>query len=330
MKSDLCKSLGIEHPIVLAPMGGAVGPELTAAVSNAGGLGLIPLWFCEPEDVRAQIRATRALTSAPFGVNLNMDFPMEPLLDACLDEKVPIISFFWNDPGDLVARAQDAGAIVFQTIADAESAKRAVDNGVDVVVAQGWEAGGHVRGTVATLPLVPAVVDAVPDTPVIAAGGIGDGRGLAAALALGAGAGWIGTRFLAAREAKIHDLYRQKIIESTEADTAYLENLFNIGWERAPHRALRNSTIAAWEAAGRPPPGARPGEGDVVATEEDGRTIFRYQCDSPHLGASGNLEALPMWAGQSTGLVRKQQSASEIVAEILGEARAVIGGLANY
>src|SRR5205814_10671102 len=187
----------------------------------------------------------------PFGVNLNLEFPQEERLDVCLAEKVPIISFFWRDPGALVRRAQEAGAIVLHTVGSAASARRAVECGVDVVVAQGWEAGGHVRGKVATMPLIPAVVDAVGPVPVIAAGGISDGRGLAAALALGASGAWIGTRFLASNEAIIHPRYRQRILQATEDDTVYLEELFDIRWPNAPHRTLRNQTVQTWETTGR-------------------------------------------------------------------------------
>src|SRR5436189_3648759 len=236
MKTALCTRLGIEFPIIQAPMGGAVGPALAAAVSNAGGLGMLVLWRADPDMMRKQIRDTRALTTRPFGVNLNLEFPQEERLDVCLEEKVPVVSFFWRDPSSLVSRAKQAGAIVLHTIGSVEDARRAVDYGVDVVVAQGWEAGGHVRGTVATLPLVPAVVDAVAPVPVVAAGGIADGRGLAAALALGAAGAWIGTRFLASEEAAIHPHYRQRILQANEADTIYLDNLFDIRWPNAPHR----------------------------------------------------------------------------------------------
>ena len=164
---------------------------------------------------------------------------------------MPIISFFWRDPGSLVKRAKAGGAHVMYTVGNADDARRAVDSGVDVIVAQGWEAGGHVRGTVATLPLVPAIVDAVGGTPVIAAGGIADGRGMAAALALGAAGVWVGTRFLASEEASIHPEYQRRIPAASENDTAYCENLFDGGWANAPHRVLRNSTVRDWEAAGR-------------------------------------------------------------------------------
>jgi len=229
MGFSFCECAGVELPVVLAPMGGAVGAKLAAAVSNAGGLGILPLWRVEIETLRKIVRQTKSMTTRPFAVNLNMDFPQEERLDACLEEGVPIISFFWGDPSPLVKRAKNAGAIVLHSIGNAEDARKAVDIGVDVIVAQGWEAGGHVCGSVATLPLIPAVVDAVGDVPVVAAGGIADGRGLAAVLALGASAAWIGTRFLASEEAQIHPEYQQRILTASENDTSYHNDLFNVG-----------------------------------------------------------------------------------------------------
>jgi NAD(P)H-dependent flavin oxidoreductase YrpB (nitropropane dioxygenase family) len=327
MNNRLCERLGIDVPIVLAPMGGAVGPSLTAAVSNAGGLGLIPLWGDEAAIVREQIRAVRALTTRPFGVNLNLKAPQDERLAVCLDEGVTVISTFWGDPAPLMQRAHSGGATVLHTVASAAEARRVVDAGVDVVVAQGWEAGGHVWGTVATLALVPAVVDAVSPVPVIGAGGIADGRGLAAVLALGASAAWIGTRFLASHEATIHPRYRELLFAASENDSCY-GNLFDIGWPNAPHRALRAKTVIAWEAAGSPPPGSRPGEGEVVATSPARGDSLRYQSYTPPADASGDIDATSLWAGQGVALVRQAQPAGEIVREIVDQARATLGGLA--
>src|SRR5205814_7378683 len=133
------------------------------------------------------------------------------------------------------------------TVGSAADARRAVDAGVDVIVAQGWEAGGHVRGTVATMPLVPAVVDAVSPAPVVAARGIADGRGLAAALALGAVGVWIGTRLLASNEAAIHPRYRERILQAYEVEIIYLDNLFDVLRQNAPHLSHRNNTVTTWE-----------------------------------------------------------------------------------
>ena len=187
---------------------------------------------------------------------------------------------------------------------------------MDVVVAQGWEAGGHVWGTVATLPLVPAVVDAVTPVPVIAAGGIGDARGVAAVLALGAQAAWLGTRFLLAEEMPIHADYRRRLIAAAETDPQLYPNLYEVGWPDSPHRVLRNSTANAWEAAGRPPLAQRPGAGDVIAHFASGEAIVRYEPAPPMVGTTGEIEALSMWAGQGVALATKSQSAAEIVAEL--------------
>src|SRR3954470_25057115 len=223
MLSAMCERLGIEIPIIQAPMGGVSGPALAAAVSNAGGLGTLPLWGADIQALRQRVRETRALTTKPFAVNLNLDFPQEERLDACLQEGVPVISFFWRDLSGLVARAKSGGAKVLHTVSTAAEARHAVASGVVVLVAQGWEAGGHVRGKVTTMPLIPAVVDAVGPVPVFAAGGIADGRGLAAALALGASGVWIGTRFLASNEVPIHPHYRERVLLATEDDTVFLE-----------------------------------------------------------------------------------------------------------
>jgi NAD(P)H-dependent flavin oxidoreductase YrpB (nitropropane dioxygenase family) len=316
--------LGIELPIVQAPMGGAVGPALAAAVCNAGGLGMPVLWRADADTMRQQIREMHTLTSRPFGVNLVLDFPQEERLAVCLEERVPIISFFWRDPSHLVPRAKEGGAIVMHTVGSAADARRAVDAGVDVIVAQGWEAGGHVRGSVATMPLVPAVVDAVSPVPVVAAGGIADGRGLAAALALGAAGAWIGTRFLASNEAAIHPRYRERILQANEADTIYLDNLFDIRWPNAPHRTLRNQTVQTWETTGRPASGKRPGEGEVIGTSKSVGPIVRYQSYTPGADSEGDIDAMSLWAGQSVGLVSKTQFAAEIVREIAEQADSIL------
>lgn len=325
--SKLCQMIGTDLPIVLAPMGGAVGPDLAAAVCNAGGLGTLPLWTRDIPTLRDTVQATRELTSRPFAVNLNMQFPQEDRLDACLEEKVPVISFFWDDPGPLIRKAKDAGAIVMHSVGHADEARKAVDDGVDIIVAQGWEAGGHVRGTVATMALVPAVVDAVGDTPVIAAGGIADGRGLAAAMALGASGGWIGTRFLASDEATIHPDYRNRLLQSSENDTVYLKDLYDGGWPAAPHRALRNSTIEAWEAAGCPPVGQRAGSEDIILRYTSRPDVLRYDSHTPGPDAEGDIEPASLWAGQTVGMVSRKQPAAEIVREIMEEAKKVIDGL---
>ena len=205
VRTPVCELLGVEHPIVQAPM--AAVPQLAAAVSNAGALGMVTLTWSSPAgDV---VRETAALTDRPFGGNLVLAEDQHRRLDDALEAGLRIVSLFFGDPTGYVEPIHDAGGLVLHTVGSAEEARRSVAGGVDVVVAQGWEAGGHVRSQVATLPLVPAVVDAVAPVPVIAAGGIGDARGVAAVLALGAQAAWLGTRFLLAEEMPIHEDYRR-------------------------------------------------------------------------------------------------------------------------
>jgi nitronate monooxygenase len=187
MKTELCHLLGIEHPIVAAPMGpDLTGPEFVAAVSNAGGLGILQAQLAPPNQFRTEIRRVRELTNKPFGVNLILHFPVKEHVTLCLEERVPILSFFWGDPAPYVEGAHAAGIKVLHQVGSVTEAERAAHAGVDVIIAQGSEAGGHVAGETSTFILVPRVVDAVAPRPVAAAGGIADARGVVAALALGA------------------------------------------------------------------------------------------------------------------------------------------------
>jgi len=327
LRTPLCDRLGIEVPIVQAPIGSASTPELVAAVAEAGALGVLALTWVSVDEAVRRVRCVRELTDRAFGVNLVLAFPIAGLLDACLDEGVPIVSTFWGDPDAASDRIHAGGALHLHTIGTADEGRRAVDAGVDVVVAQGWEAGGHVTGRVTTMALTPAVVDAVAPVPVIAAGGIGDGRGLAAVLMLGGQAAWLGTRFLTTTEASTHDVYRRRVLESSGEDAVHT-GCFDGGWPNAPPRALINSTTADWEEAGSPPAPTRPGEGAVVATASDGRTFLRYDDMIPLRGMEGDLEAMALYAGQSAGLVRTSGPAAEIVTALMAEATAALPTLA--
>ena len=314
MRTPVCELLGIEQPIVQAPVGSAAVPRLAAAVSNAGALGMVALSWAA--DAATVIGETAALTGRPFGGNLVLEWDQHRRLDQALEAGLRIVSLTWGDPAPYVGRVHDAGALVLHTVGSAEEARRAVTCGVDVIVAQGWEAGGHVWGSVATLPLVPAVVDAVAPVPVIAAGGIGDGRGVAAVLALGAQAAWLGTRFLLAEEAPVHADYRRALIAAAETEAHWYADLYQVGWPDAPHRAIANSTAASWAAAGRPAPGGRPGEGEQIGWEPSGEAIVRYSSALPLEGTTGDIAALSLWAGQSVALANRIQPAADIVAEL--------------
>lgn len=323
LRTALCRLVGIDLPIVQAPMGNAAGPALAAGVSNAGGLGMLAVTWRRVDDARAVIRETAAETDAPFGANVVVDpdakrIPTGDHVDACLDEGVEVISFSFGSGAPYVDRVHDASGIVMQSVGSAAEAREAVDAGVDAVVAQGWEAGGHVEGEVATLPLVPRVVDAVPDVPVVAAGGIADGRGIAAVLALGAAGAWIGTRFLATDEAVAHRVYKRAVVEAAETDTVYSE-LFDRGWPGVPHRTLRNHPVEEWEDRGHPSAGDRPGEDRAVAAFPDGTPIERYSAVFPQPGMTGDLDELALYAGQSVGLVSELGSAGELVAALADE-----------
>jgi nitronate monooxygenase len=314
VRTPVCGLLGIEQPVVQAPVGPAAVPRLAAAVSNAGALGMVSLSWAA--DVAGVIGETAALTGRPFGGNLVLEWDQHRRLDQALEAGLRIVSLTWGDPALYVGQAHDAGALVLHTVGSAEEARRAVGCGVDVIVAQGWEAGGHVLGSVATLPLVPAVVDAVAPVPVIAAGGIGDARGVAAVLVLGAQAAWLGTRFLLAEEAPVHEDYRRALMAAAETEAHWYADLYQVGWPGAPHRAIANSTAAAWEAAGRPALGGRPGEGEQVAWGPSGEPIVRYSSALPMEGDTGDIGALSLWAGQGVALATRTQPAADIIAEL--------------
>jgi nitronate monooxygenase len=303
LRTPFCSLVGCELPIVQAPIGSAGTVELVVAVSEAGGLGVLAGSWLELDRLRGSIARIRATTTRPFAVNLVLHWDQRARVAACLEAGVPVLSFFWGDPSPHVADCHAAGVIVLHTVATAAEAQRVVALGVDCVVAQGVEAGGHVWGEVATFPLVPAVVDAVAPVPVVAAGGIADGRGLVAALALGAAGVWLGTRFVASAEANAHPRWQQAMLESSERSTT-LTTLFDRGWEEAPARVLRTALVDSWEAAGSP-----LGE--------------RYADDSP-LRDDPSPELRANYAGQSVGLVRDVVPAAELVRRIANDAEATL------
>ena len=314
-KNRITDLLSIRYPIFQAPMGRTAPPELAAAVTNAGGLGMLGMSWDTPNVMREKIRATRALTAGPFAVNLAMPWDQHERLDIALEEGVNAVSLFWGDPAPYLRKAKNAGAIVMQTVATPEEARHAADLGADIIVAQGVESGGHVWSTVSTMVLVPPVCDAVPDVPVVAAGGMADARGVRAALALGAQGVWLGTRFLATVESGAHDDFKKRLVTARASDTVYTM-LFDQGWPDAPHRALRNSTVRMWENAGCPATGKRPREGEIVGAFPNGDPIRRYGVPAPMQGASGEIEAFALYAGQSVGLIRDLPPVASVMAEL--------------
>src|SRR5712692_5580062 len=253
LKTSLCDRFGIEVPIILAPMGTCTSAELAAAVSNEGGLGGIGSLFRSTAAVKRDIDVVKSLTSRPFAIN-HIPQTLDPeAFRYTLEARPAVISFALADPGDLVRQAHDVGSLVMLQITTVGQAVQAAERGVDVIIAQGGEAGGY-GGNVSTMALVPQVVDAVSPIPVVAAGGIFDGRGIAAVLMLGAVGVNLGTRFLASQEAPIEDEWKQAILGARSEDTMKLDVLNDISplpgtaGYRTVLRSLHTPFLDEWSA----------------------------------------------------------------------------------
>ena len=328
LPTSLTALLDIRVPVIQAPIGSFTCPALAAAVSEAGGLGTLAVSWDSLSACREKILATRAATQAAFAVNLVLEWDQVDRLNACLDAGVRILSFFWGDASRYIALTHKAGAKAIVIVGDSEEARRAREAGADAIVCQGFEAGGHVRGTTGSIALIPAVVDAVAPVPVVAAGGFADGRGLAAALTLGASGVWMGTRFSASTESLAHPEFKIRLVGASESDTEYL-TLFDRGWPNAPHRVLRNSTVKTWSNAGQPKPGLRPQEEQVIGHTANGEAIYRYEDIPPVMTMRGDWEACALYAGQGAGLIRDIRPARAILNEIVRDARETIASLAQ-
>ena len=327
LRTPLCDVLGIDAPLVSAPMGpDLTGAELVAAVSGAGAFGILQAQLHPPPALREEIARVRAATSRPFGVNFLLQFPCEDGLAVALEAGVAAISFFWGDATPYVDRIHAAGARVIVQVGSVADARRAVDAGVDVIIAQGFEAGGHVAGRVSTMVLVPRVVDALgAKVPVVAAGGIADARGVVAALALGASGVSLGTRFLASVESYAHRDYKERVVAATEEDTVHTI-LFGNGWPHAPHRALRTPFVDEWIGNEARAQESRPDE-PIVGTTRIGcneSPVPRFMGLPQNRHESGDLHSMGMLAGQSAGLVHDVRPAGELVREIVAEATKLI------
>ena len=327
LKTLLCRQLGIEYPIFSVGMGGGMaGPELAAAVSNAGACGVLGMGGLPAPYIRRQIQHLRTLTDKPFGVNILLPLLQEGQIETCLDEKIPILVLFWGDPKPYVEEAHRRGTKVFIQVGSVEEARAAAEAGVDAIIAQGVEAGGHVKSTTSLSTIVPAVVEAVQPVPVIAAGGIANGRGVVAALSLGAQAVSIGTRFLCSEETQVVRAYKERVVKSKAEDTVYTF-LFDVGWPDAAHRVLRNKATDEWEAAGRPASGQRPAEGSIIGTMTLAGTtveVPRYAVFPPMPGFTGDIEHAALYAGESCSLINDIKPAAQIVRDVVREAEEII------
>jgi NAD(P)H-dependent flavin oxidoreductase YrpB (nitropropane dioxygenase family) len=361
LRTPLCDFLGIEYPVILAGMGsgvegGAAGPELVAAVSEAGGLGVLGGTGHDEESFREAIREVRKLTKRPFGVDIllppsdpapgaaaeidqrywdwagqtleELDVPIadeetqervtqrsslrvsEAHIRRVIEEKPAVLAVGLGSPGAYAGDAHAAGIKVFGLVGQVRAARRVNADGADVIVAQGHEAGGH-TGRIGTMALVPQVIDAVSPTPVVMAGGVGDGRGLAAALALGAQAVWVGTAFLATHEANITEEHRRHILTSGEDDTR-VTRLYS----GRTARAFTNPIIESWDASGLKPLPSR--EQRLIA----GRLNAAVR-------ASGREELYVHLGGQVAGMLREVRPARVVLEEMVAGAVEILGQLGS-
>lgn len=316
LHTPLCDLLGIAHPIVLGGMSTGTSAELVAAVSNAGGLGTLGVSGRSPAEIREQTARIRHLTAAPFGLNVLLFYQDAATLDTALALRPAVMAFAWPAAdqalADVFARAHEAGALVMHMVSRRPDAVRAAEAGADVIVAQGSEGGGHV-GLMGTMALVPQVVTAVAPKPVLAAGGIADGRGVAAALALGAVGVLLGTRFLATHEAPLHPNFKQAIVASDGHDTDLSEIPDLISgrvWPGAFARTWRNALIREW--AGR--------EWEV----RQRRALIAAEVAKAR--AAGDADRTPLLFGQDAGLIDAIEAAGDVVLRLVREAHAVIAG----
>ena len=307
-RTTVCDLLDIKYPIIQGGMAHVATAELVAAVSNSGGLGILGTGHYPPDWVRQQIRLTKEHTDRPFGINLALTSPfVGPVVDLVLEEKVPVIATGAGNPGAYISRFKQAGSKVIPVVASVAAAQRMEKAGADIIVAEGMESGGRV-GETTTFTLVPQVVDAVT-IPVIAAGGIADGRGLVAALALGAQGIQMGTRFVCSTECVAHSDYKQKIIEATDISTVVTRR--TLGY---PLRTLRNKLSEQFtelEKAG--------------VSKED---LELFDRDRMYLGLiAGDIDEGSLVAGQIAGLIRDIKPVKTIIEEIIAQAEMVLAQL---
>lgn len=315
MRTPLCELLGIEHPVVQAGMSLFTSAELACAVSNAGGLGSLGCWRRQAESFKAEMAKMRAGTKRPFAINHVVPDLYEDVFKLTLEARPAVVSMALGDPGDLVKRIHDAGSKAMMQVTTVAQAVQAAERGVDIIVAQGSDGGGYI-GSIGTMALVPQVVDAVKPVPVVAAGGIADGRGVAAALILGAAGVNVGTRFLATHEAPISDAWKRAILDARAEDAVRVDVLNDImpnpgamGYGTVL-RSLRSPFIQQWsdkrDEARRQ---ANQLLNQLIALTKEGR-----------IG-----EAFPA-AGQSAGMVRDLRPAGEVVRSLMKEAHEALKG----
>ena len=320
MKTRLTELLGIEHPIMLAGMGGVSYHRLVAAVSNAGGFGCMGASTMGFEQMVDEIRMTGELTDRPFGVDLLTAAPQDLAAKAAeiISGGATVFAAGLGVPREVIDQCHDAGVLVVSMCGKVRHAIAAVEAGCDVVVAQGTEAGGH-TGQIATLALVPQVVDAVEGrVPVVAAGGIFDGRGLAAALSLGADGVWVGTRFIATEEARAVAGFKDRLLAIGEDET-----MITRAYTGKTCRVIQNSYARAFEDSGARP---EPFPGQVIKSMTDGKNHLGDDENTPNIDVDG--EFYP--CGQAAGAISELATAQQVVDTMMAEAEATLARLREF
>ena len=298
--------VGCQVPIQQAGMGGVATPELAAAVADAGGLGMVSMVLQPADAVAAGLDALAKQTTGQVGINFLMPFLDPEAVDAAAS-RVRVVEFFSADPdAALIDRVHEGGALAAWQVGSSAEARAAMDAGCDFIVAQGTEAGGHVRGRVSLLPLLDSVLNSV-DVPVVAAGGIATARGVAAVLAAGAAGARLGTRFVATTEANAHQAYVEALLRASASDTV-LTTAFSVMWPDAPHRVLR-SAVEAGQAL----------TADVAGEMSLGAAripVPKLSVPSPTRDATGTIAAMALYAGESVEAVRQVLPAGQVVREL--------------
>jgi nitronate monooxygenase len=317
----MMKTFGLRYPIFQSGMGQVAGPDLATAVSAGGGLGSLGQSGIGPVNTPLRIARVKAATDRLFSCNYLLRGPTATL-QVALDAGAPIIQFSWGIPsGEQVAAIRRAGAKLGLQVASAAGALRAIDLGADYIILQGTAAGGHVQAISPLDETLPQVIAVAGTTPVIAAGGIASGAAIRRALITGASGVFLGTRFVATREAEVRDEYKAALV-AAKAEDSLLTVCFQDGWVNAPHGALRNRTLTQWEAAGCPEPGMRPGEGDILAVSAAGNNRVRYGTGMPlrtDVGTSENIRDMCLFAGKGVGDITDLPGAGELVARLWQE-----------
>ncbi|RQS67690.1 nitronate monooxygenase [Burkholderia sp. Bp8963] len=320
----VCDLLGCTWPIVLAGMGGVARAELVSAVTVAGGFGFLGMVREPVALIRREVQQVRAATSRPFGINLIPASTPPDLLDAqldtCIELGVPVVALFWDVVPAAVRRLRDAGVRVVHQVGSLDDARAAEAAGAHALIVQGHEAGGHVRGD---RPLSALLRDVIGATrlPVLAAGGIVDGAGVAAAMALGAQGAVMGTAFLATHESFAHPYHKQRIVDAREGDTL-LTDIFHINWPRGAKVRVLPSSVTRGER------GDPFGPERVVIGDEEGRPIYLFSTDSPLRSMTGDFEAMALYAGTGAGRIGEIASAGDVLRRIVADAAAILGNQA--